>query len=83
MRQMCHLLSVAQHNDTVGIIGQLFQLRGDNQQRHTALTQFFNQTNDFRMGTNINAARRFIKNEKTRFCRQPAREQHLLLIAAR
>src|SRR5437870_9429780 len=76
-------LAVAHHIDAVAQPQDLRQFRRNQQDAAPLLCQLYNELIDFSLGSNVNAARRLIDNQKTAVGKQPARDQRFLLISAR
>ena len=74
--------AVAQHDHPVRIGDDLVELGGDHEQRKTVIAQFADQADDLGMGADIDAARRLVEHQQSRRGREPARQQHFLLVAA-
>src|SRR5579859_70878 len=75
--------AVAQHHDAIGIGHDLVELGGDHEQREPAVAQLAHQADDLGMGADVDPPRRLVQHQEPRLGRKPARQQHLLLIAAR
>ena len=82
-RHFAHDPSGRHHQDPIGKANQLRQLRGNDQKRDAVGGQFRNQTIDFGLCADIDAARRLIQDQHARGPRKPSSEHHLLLIASR
>ena len=66
----------------VGEADQLRHLRGDQHDGDAARRQLVDQPVDLGLGADVDAARRLVEDEQHRLPRQPARQHHLLLVAA-
>ena len=71
------------HGDAIAHAEDLRQLGRDHDDRHAALGKLLHQLVDFRLRSDVDALRRLVENQERRLRRQPARQRHLLLIAAR
>lgn len=75
--------AVAQHADTVGIRRQLIEFGRDDQQRHPVGTQLLDQADHLGMRADIDPAGGFVQDQDIGVHQQPARQDHLLLVAPR
>jgi hypothetical protein len=76
-------LALAHHEDPVREAEQLLELGGDEQHTHAVLGERGEQVVDRPPGADVHAARRLVGDQRPRVAQQHAREQHLLLVAAR
>ena len=71
------------HNDDAIAHGQyLRQIRRDHHDRHALARELAEQRMDFRLGADIDAARRLVDDEKLRPGREPFCDHHALLVPA-
>ena len=82
MRQIGDRAPVAQHEDAVGALDDLLEFGGDHQHAEALVGEFADERLDLRLGADVDAARRLVEDQQLRVGAQPAREQHLLLVAA-
>ncbi len=80
--QRADMGAIAQHDDPIGIGDDLVEFGRNHQQRQAAVAELANEPDDLGMGADIDAARRFVQHQDARRGREPARQQHLLLVAA-
>src|SRR5918995_6483591 len=75
--------SLAQDDDAARRVDHLLELGGDHQDAEAATRELPHQGEDLRLGADVDAPGRLVEDEEARVHAQPAREQHLLLVAAR
>ena len=75
--------AVAQHDDAVAEAQHLLELGRDEEHRHAVLGEVDDELLDLGLGADVDAARRLVEDEQPGRGGEPAREQHLLLVAAR
>src|SRR5437763_11452117 len=81
--QFRHRAPVAHDDDARASLDQLLQLRRDHQHAQALGGQLVDERLDFALRAHVNAARRLVEDEELRVLAEPAREQNLLLVAAR
>ena len=82
MRQIGDGAPVAQHEDPIGAFDDLLELRGNHQHAEALVGEFLDERLDLGLGADVDAARRLVEDEQLGVGAQPARQQHLLLVAA-
>src|SRR5574344_1252180 len=80
--QLAHLLAVPQNAEFVHCSEHFFNLRTDENNRHAFACKLYHKFLNFGFCSNVNATRRFVKNEKVRVGDEPASDDDLLLISA-
>src|ERR1041384_3470169 len=70
------------HGDAVADAKHFFHLTTDDDHCHTLRRKIADELVDLSFRTNVDAARRFVKDQNSRLERQPLRQHHFLLIAA-
>ena len=75
-------LAVAHHQHLVRQADRLLQRVGDQQDRHALRREIADQFVDLFLGADIEPARRMVEDQDARARRHPARQHHLLLVAA-
>ena len=70
-------------DDAIAHAEQFFHVARDHPDRHAAGGKFVDQRVDFRLGSDVHAARGLVENQHLRPAREPFAENDLLLIAAR
>src|SRR5215212_2894822 len=73
--------SVPQDDHAVAALRDLFQLRGDQDNPEALYREVVHELLYLRLGADVDAAGRLIKDEDLRVHAQPARQKHLLLVA--
>src|SRR6266700_3816616 len=73
--------AIAQHDDAIRIGDDLVELGGDDEQRKTAIAEFANETDDFRMRADVDAPGRFVGLRMWGRGREPPGEEGLLRFA--
>src|SRR3990167_3632445 len=82
-RQLTHLVAVAEHHDAVRHAHHLAHFGRDEQHGHARLGQAQDLVHDFLLGGHVDAACGFVQDQQARLDGHPAREDRLLLVAAR
>src|SRR5205085_5701952 len=78
-----HAATVAHDDDARASLDQLRKLRGDHQDAEARRGKLVDERLDFPLRADVDAARRFVEDEELRVLAEPAREENLLLVAAR
>ena len=76
------LAAVAHHDDALGQSKHLLELGGDEDDRKSLARQLGDLALDVGLRADVDAAGRLVEDDQLRGGRQPAGEQHLLLVAA-
>ena len=71
------------HQDAIAQAEDFRQLRGNEQNAKSLVCELAHDCIDFRLGADIDAARRLVKNKNVRPRRQPLGQHDFLLIASR
>ena len=82
MRQIGDRPAVAQNEDAVRALDDLLELRRDHQHAEPLVGELADQRLDLGLGADVDAACRLVENQQLRIGAEPARQQHLLLVAA-
>ena len=75
-------LPVAQHGHPLADAHHFLHVRGNEQHRHALRAQVWTSFSISAFRAHIDAARRLIQDDQLRLHREPAGEQHFLLVAA-
>ena len=76
-------LALAHHEDAAAEADQLGQLRGDDEHATPGLGELGDELVDLRLRADVDPARGLVEEQHPAVAHQPAREDHLLLVAAR
>ena len=82
VRQIGDRAPVAQHEHAVRALDDFLELGGDHQDAEALVGELADQRLDLGLGADVDAARRLVEDQELRIGAEPAREQHLLLVAA-
>ena len=82
MRELGDAAPFAQHEDPIRAFEHFLEFGGNHQHAEPVLGELLDDALDLRLGADVDAARRLVEDQQLRVHREPAREQHLLLVAA-
>src|ERR1700710_225473 len=81
--QLAALASFAENDDAIAEADDFGQLRADDDDRQALARELTDDAIDLHLGADIDAARRFVEDQRGARRIHPSAEQDLLLIAAR